>query len=98
MDYNRYPFWIRRQLERLNVNEANITFNEHYFKRSHRNITEETCIETIKQGSVIMFKSLWPGKLVFTKYFGKENQTYTVVTFFKEDRIEVRTAWKKEGR
>lgn len=98
MSNNYVPFWIKKHLERLNPKDANITFNKHFFKRKHRNIDEEICIETIKEGKVVMFRSLCPGKLVFEKYSGKEHLTYTIVAFFKSDRIEVRTAWKKEGR
>ena len=98
MSNNYYPFWIKKHLERLNPKETDITFHKHFFKRKHRNITEETCIETIKEGKIIMIRSLWPGKITFQKYFGKENMTYTTITFFKRNRIEVRTAWKTKGK
>ncbi len=98
MSNNYHPFWIRNHLERLNPKESNITFHKHFFKRKHRNIPEEICLETIQEGKVVIIRSLWPRKLVFKKYFGKEHITYTIVTFFRRDRIEVRTAWKTEGR
>ncbi len=96
MNNNNYPFWIKKHLERLNYLE--ITFHSHFFKRKYRNISDELCKEAIKDGKIVLIKSLWPGKIVFKKYFGKENETYVVVVLFKLDRIEVRTAWKKEGR
>lgn len=98
MSNNNYPFWIKKHLDRLNRLNVELTFNEHWFKRRHRNLEKEKCVETVRIGKVVLLKSLWPGKIVFKKYYGKDNETYVVVALFMKHQIEVKTAWKKIGR
>ncbi len=99
MNNNYAPFWIRKHLERLNANEVQINFDLYLTRKlSTRNLEDEKITDTIRNGRVILLKSLWPGKIVFEKYFGKENETYIVVTIFMKHHIEVKTAWKRNGR
>ena len=97
MSYNNLPFWIRKQLERLNPKKAQTSFAPHYFKRIHRGLSTELIVETVRTGKVVLLKSLWPGKITFSRYFGKENVTYFVITIFEKHKIEVKTSWQKKG-
>ena len=99
MSNNYYPFWIKKHLERLNAKEVQINFDLYLTKKlCTRNLEDDKIIETIRDGRVILLKSLWPGKIVFERYFGKENETYIVVTIFMKHHIEVKTSWKKKGK
>jgi len=43
-------------------------------------------------------KSDHPHKVCFTKYHGKERQTYVVITIIHNYFIDVKTVWLKQGK
>jgi len=51
--------------------------------------------ETIKTGIKLNKSSR---KLVLERHFGKSNETCRVVCIIEEDFLEVKTAWKRQGR
>ena len=76
--------------------EKEITFSLHFIKRwKTRDIEIEKVEETARTGRIT-----YPGrrKVTLERYFGKENETYCVVCLVNDDFIEVKTAWKREGR
>ncbi|PIN87318.1 hypothetical protein COV19_00350 [Candidatus Woesearchaeota archaeon CG10_big_fil_rev_8_21_14_0_10_44_13] len=60
-----------------------------------RDIEIEKAEETIKTGSVIRSRGR---KVIIERYFGKENETYCLVCIVRNKFIEVKTAWKRQGR
>ncbi|MFC1752561.1 DUF4258 domain-containing protein [Thermoproteota archaeon] len=73
-----------------------IIYHPHFVKRwRKRGINLDKVEETIKTGRVV---DSYRNKRVLERYFGKENQTYTVICLIEEDDIEVRTTWIRKGR
>ncbi len=94
-----YNYWIEDLLERVDRKQAEITFDPHLFDSTeHWNLELTKVEETVRAGKVFPSKSEAPGKLCFSRYFGKENLTYNVITIFHQNFIEVRTVWPRKGR
>ncbi len=90
--------WERRILDALDRRTAEITFDPHVFERkSSRNLEFEKIKKTVREGHLLKGKCQTPNKICFEHYFGKENQTYVVVTRFHHNFIEVKTAWIRKG-
>jgi len=83
----------------LNRKEVEITFDPHLFHRvDYRNLDFDLVEETIRKGNVYPYKCEIPNKICFKKYFGKINQTYTVIVRYNNEFIEVKTAWNSNGK
>ncbi|MFH1917324.1 MAG: hypothetical protein ABIJ21_08745 [Nanoarchaeota archaeon] len=82
-----------------NRKEFQITFDPHLFDRKeYWNLDLDKVEETVKSGKIFHEKCEKPNKICFTKYFGKENQTYTVIVRVHKNFMEVKTAWPKKGK
>ncbi|MDP7116244.1 MAG: hypothetical protein QF632_00760 [Candidatus Woesearchaeota archaeon] len=91
--------WKKELLEKQDRKAAEITFDLHVFDRvDYWNIELDKVEETVRTGDLLGAKCEEPNKLCFTKYFGKQNCTYTVITRFHTNFIEVKTVWPKKGR
>ena len=78
---------------------ADITFNPHMFDRvDYWKLNLDNIIETVRTGLIYADKCQKPNKLCFKRYFGKINQTYTVIVRFHKEFIEVKTAWQNKGK
>jgi len=91
--------WIEGLMRQLNRKKAKITFDPHLFDRSeYWKLDLDKIEETVRTGNVFESKCAKPNKIYFKRYFGKENQTYTVIARYHKNFIEVKTAWPKKGR
>ena len=91
--------WIEDLTRKLNRKKAEITFSPHLFDREeYWNLDLDKIEETVRNGKIFEEKCELPNKLCFTRYFGKENITYVVITRYHDNFIEVKTAWPKKGR
>lgn len=91
--------WTDEEVERFKRQKLPITFNPHLFVReAQRNFELNKVVETVKTGKVVANKCVEPRKICFSRYFGKENKTYTIIAIFHYNYVEVKTAWLKEGR
>lgn len=78
---------------------AEVTFDPHVFTRQlERNFEIDFVEETVRTGTIVEEKSEPPNKICFSKYHGKEKQTYFVVVILHREFIEVKTAWLKTGK
>lgn len=94
-----YNYWIEDLLGRVDRRRAEVTFDPHLFDRSeYRSLDLGMVEETVRTGRVVAGKCEAPGKLCFSRYFGKENLTCTVIAIFHQSFIEVRTVWQRKGR
>jgi len=84
---------------RVDRKAAEITFSPHLFDRKeYWSLDINKIEETIRTGTIFEEKSELPNKICFKRYFGKENITYTVITRYHKEFIEVKTAWPNKGR
>ena len=91
--------WTERFIQQLNRKEAEITFDPHLFHRvDYRHLNFDFIEETIRDGDIYPLKCELPNKICFKRYFGKCNQTYTVIVRYNKEFIEVKTAWNNNGR
>jgi len=82
--------------ELRDIRKSTIAYDFHFIKRwKTRDIELDKVEETIKTGKAVYFSGR---KIILERYFGKDNETYCLVCFIKDNFIEVRTAWKREGR
>ncbi len=83
----------------MNRKEAAVTFDLRLFDRSeYWNLELGKIEETVRCGKIFAEKCEKPGKLCFSRYFGKENVTYVVIALFHQNFIEVKTVWPRKGR
>lgn len=83
----------------LDRKKAEITFDPHVFTRQlQRNFNLDFVEETIRTGKIDLEKSQIPHKVCFTRYEGKERQTYYVIIIIHQKFIEVKTVWLQPGR
>ncbi|MBI3050832.1 hypothetical protein HYY74_00055 [Candidatus Woesearchaeota archaeon] len=91
--------WIEELAKKLDRKKADITFDPHLFDRQeYRNLDLDKIEETARSGKIFEEKCEEPNKLCFTRYFGKENVTYTIIARYHQNFIEVKTAWPKKGK
>ena len=91
--------WAEQLTGKLDRRKAEITFNPHLFDRKeYWNLDLGKIEKTVRTGKLLDDKCLKPNKLCFKLYFGKENVTYTAITRYYDNFIEVKTAWAKKGR
>jgi hypothetical protein len=91
--------WVDEVLKKYNRRKMLITFSPHLFDReAERHLNLDYVEAAARTGRVIYEKCEPPRKLCFERYFGKENRTYTVIAWFHEDFVEVRTCWIEKGR
>ena len=91
--------WIEDLKISLNRKKAEITFDPHLFDRKdYWNLELSQVEETIRTGKIFEDKCEKPNKICFMRYFGKDNLTYTVITRYHDNFIEVKTAWLRKGR
>ena len=83
----------------VNRKEVELTFDPHVFiRQTERNFDIDFVEETVRTGNIHEEKSEPPNKVCFTKYHGKEKQTYVVITIIHNEFIEVKTVWLQQGR
>lgn len=86
-------------MKALDRTKAEITFDPHLFDRKeYWNLDLDKIEETVRSGKVLSEKCEEPNKICFARYYGKENVTYTIITRYYKNFIEVKTAWLKKGR
>ena len=86
------PFGINRK-------DVEITFDPHVFVRqTERNFDIDFVEETVRTGDLNEEKSQPPNKICFTKYHGKEKQTYVIIAIIHNEFIEVKTVWLQQGK
>ena len=91
--------WIEDLTEKLDRKKTEITFSPHLFDRKeYWNLDLDKIEETVRSGRIFEEKCEMPDKICFKRYFGKENNTYTVIVRYHNNFIEVKTAWPKKGR
>ena len=91
--------WIRKLENNLNRKNAEITFNPHLFDRKENlNLDLDKVEETVRTGKIFHKKCESPNKICFKRYFGKENVTYTIITRYYDNFIEVKTSWTNKGK
>ena len=91
--------WIEEAAKNLDRKRAEITFDPHVFDRKdYWNLDLDKIEDAVRTGKIFDEKCEKPNKICFKRYFGKENITYTVITRYYENFIEVKTAWPKKGR
>ncbi|MCX6707833.1 MAG: hypothetical protein NT001_06910 [Candidatus Woesearchaeota archaeon] len=78
------------------IRKSIIDYDLHFIKRwKTRDIELDKVDETIRTGRAVKQNGR---KIIFERYFGKENETYCIVCIARDNFTEVRTVWKKEGR
>ncbi len=91
--------WIDELLSKINRTRIPVAYDPHLIIReSHRNLDLRLIKETVRTGKVDSRKSNPPRKICFNRYFGKQNQTYTVISIIHDHYVEVKTAWIRKGR
>jgi hypothetical protein len=99
--YNRFTntsFWDDLATE-IRSKKLEITYAEHFLERKeYRGLEIEKVEYTIKKGKLKYSTCRKPNKLCFQHYFGKKNETYTVIVRCYKTLIQVRTTWQRKGR
>lgn len=91
--------WFTVLLEQVDRKVVPITFDPHAFDRAdYWALDLSKTEETVRFGNIFEEKCEEPNKICFSRYFGKENLTYIVITRIHNDFIEVKTIWPKKGR